>query len=125
MGTELFFQKLTLPYQVYYSVVLCFTHYGRHQRAPVMEKTVNPQRPILGSGMLCDPKSDTVQITRFIPYLQTECSQEGLPISQIQREKLADTPRVFLFIVLWQTKALKVVFENHSLFIFINKHGIM
>ena len=30
----------------------------------------------------------------------------------------------FLFIVLWQTMALKMVFENHSLFMFINKRGI-
>lgn len=130
MGTELFSQKFTFQYWFYYLKGSHLTHYleelflSWHQFAPVIIKTVTPHRSIISSGMLWDPKSNIVQITSFIPYLQTECSQDGLTMAQIWSEKLADTPRVFLFIVLWQTMALKMVFENHSLFIFINKHGI-
>lgn len=130
MGTELSSQKFTFPYWFYYSVVSCFTHCLEkpflrwHQFAFVFVKTVTPHVPIKSNVMLWDPKSNTVQITSFIPYLQTERSQ-GLTISQIRDEKLAGAPRVFLFIVLWQTMALKMVFENHFLFIFIHKHGIM
>lgn len=130
MGTEWFSPKFTFPNWFYYLVVSYFTYYLEkpvlrwHQFALVIIETVTLHVPIRSNVMLWDPKSNIVQITSFIPYWQIECSK-GLTISQIWHEKLAGARRVFLFVVLWQAMALKMAFENHSLFIFTNKHGIM